>query len=593
MIELGYKINGATAATPKNAGEIKLISDWENNEDGIQEAEVSTNLLQLVLEDARVISDHVSGGLTGTSQGIFEGIPYKIDLHDLTNKTQATILDGYVDLADEATFISCDEIEASVKKRRNLDWLTDRADGISFGYLASVNAITTADYVRVPYSLNHRPEGYALVMIGMSIYMTTQALAQAIKATADAVADLIEVLSIGLTVDVGDAIAAGLRVVANLIYTLALVVALVSMIEQLIDQLFPPVRRYYGMPLLTMFERGFQFLGLTFSSTIFNIPKWKNTIYLPQKSEKGGILGKVNGVGHPSQGSAVYNFGDFLRVFKSAFNAEIRIIGSTVHFEREDYWDNQPLWTLPDVETDQQLRLSSFKYNTNEILSNFMISFQTDFQDENTLEDFKGTNFQAITEPKTFNNRDLVNIKGLGEVRLPFARAKRKDSLTVVEASIAALATLVDTAINVMGGSSSLSAKIRNRKSMMVLSADTTGVDKLLVMSNEKIPANDADQLNAVDFWGFHAINSFAPVIDPITGVSVHNQYKLYDKITIPFCYQDWLTLLGNNKFLTTNGDIGKVTNIEWDIHNETANISYKIKHLYTKNLKLAFNEGK
>ena len=32
--------------------------------------------------------------------------------------------------------------------------------------------------------------------------------------------------------------------------------------------------------------------------------------------------------------------------------------------------------------------------------------------------------------------------------------------------------------------------------------------------------------------------------------------------------------------------------NIEWDIQNEKANINYKINHLYTKNLKLAFNEG-
>jgi hypothetical protein len=364
------------------------------------------------------------------------------------------------------------------------------------------------------------------------------------------------------------------------------------MVEELIDQLFPPVRRYRGMRLETMFEKGFEFLGLQFSSTIFNIAKWKNTVYLPQKSERGGILGKVNGVGHPNQGSAVYNFGDFLRTFKDFFNAQIKIVGNVVHFERADYWDSKAVWVLPSVETDQSARLSSFKYNTNEILSNLMLSFQTDFQDENTLESFKGTNYQVITQPNIVTNQDYVNIKGFGEVRIPFARATRKDSFTGVEKLLSSLATVVDTTVNFLGGNSTLSSKIKNRKGMMLLSTDTTGVDKLLVMSNEKIPASASDQLNASDLWDFHGINSFVEITDPITGQLIHNQYKVYDEVTIPFCYEDWLALLGNNKFLTEAGEQGEMLTVEWDINNEKANISYKVKHLYTKNLKLAFNEG-
>ena len=594
MIDLLYEMDGKSSATPINAKEIKLKSDWNNNSiEDKSEAEVSTNSLQFALEDATAINDRIASGLNG-GFGIFEGVQYKIKLRDLTSGVTAEILDGYIDLADENSIISCDQVDSIVKKRKNLDWLTTRADGISFGYLAdpTIGVIGIADYYTVPYVLNQRPEAFAVVMISMSIYLTTLALIDAIKAVANAVADLAAIPFAGVGVNIGAIIAAALRVVAAVVYATALVIALIKMIEELIDQLFPPVRRGRGMRLEVMFQKVFQHLGLTFSSTIFNIPKWKNAIYFPQKSEGGGILGAVRGVGHPNQGSPIYNCGDFLRVFKDAFNAQIKIDGTTVHFERADFWDSKAVWTLPDVETDQGKRLSSFSYNTSEILSNLMIGLQTDYQDENTLENFKGTNYQIITQPNTVGNQDYVNIKGFGDVRLPFARATRKDSLTVVEGLLAALATVVDTTVNFLGGSSKLSASITNRKGMMSLSADTTGADKLLIMNGQSIPLNKSDQLSASDFWDFHAINSFVEITDPLTGNLVHNQYKIFEGVRVPFCYKDWLALLNNNKFLTSDGKIGEMNTVEWDIQNEEANINYKIKHLYTKNLKLAFNEG-
>ena len=366
MIDLLYEMDGKSSATPINAKEIKLKSDWNNNSiEDKSEAEVSTNSLQFALEDATAINDRIASGLNG-GFGIFEGVPYKIKLRDLTSGVTAEILDGYIDLADENSIISCDQVDSIVKKRKNLDWLTTRADGISFGYLAdpSVGVITIADYYTVPYVLNQRPEAFAVVMISMSIYMTTLALIDAIKEISKAIANLA-----GVGINLAQLISAALKVVAAVIYATALVIALIKMIEELIDQLFPPVRRGRGMRLEVMFQKIFTHLGLTFSSTIFNIPKWKNAIYFPQKSEGGGILGKVKGVGHPNQGSPIYNCGDFLRVFKDAFNAQIKIDGTTAHFERADFWDSKAVWTLPDVETDQGKRLSSFSYNTSEILS--------------------------------------------------------------------------------------------------------------------------------------------------------------------------------------------------------------------------------
>ena len=111
------------------------------------------------------------------------------------------------------------------------------------------------------------------------------------------------------------------------------------------------------------------------------------------------------------------------------------------------------------------------------------------------------------------------------------------------------------------------------------------------IKENEQIPLAVEDQLNASDFWDFHVINSFVETADD-AGNLVHNQNKVFEGVTINFCYDDWIRLQNNNKFNTNTGAIGEMLEIEWDLHKDTAVVTYKIKELYTKNLKLEFNEG-
>jgi len=591
MIDVIFEINGVEQATPKNARELKLITKWGagNTVEDKSEAEVSTNSLQFVLEDAETILKHVSDGLKG-GVGIFEGIPYAIKLREHQTQLVTQILDGYIDLVDGAKFTSCDEVEATIKKKQALDWLTNQSDSFSFAYLFNQKFVTQSDYVQIPYVLNQRPETFALVMLSLSIYMSTQALIQSVKDISKSTAKFLESINAGLAFGVGDLISAGLNLLFDLVYAIALTYALIKMTEELIDQLFPPVRRYYGMKIKRMFEVGCAYMGLTFQSSIFNNPLWSNLTYLPSKSERGKIGGGANGLGHPNQNSSVYNFGDFLRTMKQMFNASIKLDNNVLIFERADYWDSTAAWTLPDVETNQDIRLSEYSYNTDEMLSNFMISFQTDIQDENTLENFLGTNFQVITTAASINTRPFVNVKNLGEVRLPFALASRKNDLTVVEKALKEMAQSVDKAINQLGGNSSLASKITKRIGMMVLTADTISTDKLMRIDNEVIPAGF--KLQASDLWDFHKINSFVPILDSKTGQNIHNQYKVYTGVTIPFCSEDWQLLTKNNKFIAPDGSIGEISDIEWDVYNEKATINYKIPYLYTNNLKLSYNEG-
>jgi hypothetical protein len=666
-IDLKYFIKGQPSGTPKNASEIKLISNWTDATlEDKSEAEVSTNTLQFALEDATKINNHVAGGLAGQG-GIFEGLPYKINYKNIITGATGNLLDGYIDLTDEALFISCDEVEANIKKNRNLDWLTEQADSFSFTYLTSINVgiITDADFVEVPVVLNYRPDAFAVMMIKTSIFMLLRETYQIYR---NILADIGTIYNF-------DFVEGFAALTADLIYLGAVLKSLYELIKELIDQIIPPTRVYKGMLLKTMFEKGCEYLDLDFKSTIFDEKKWQEIVYMPTKS----IGGKVGGGTHPfdiekgcpNANSAVYNFGDFLRTMKQMFNAQIKIEGRALRFERKDYWDSKASYNLPDVETDQDRRLTTFRYNTNELNSNYLISFQTDPVDENTLDNFEGTNFQAIIVPDSLpSNPQHVNIKGLAEVRLPFALGTRKFGRTPLELLAMGMTVIMDTlvlagitmvdrftkislaynALQALGALppvninyTTLTGQITKREGHLLLSQDATGVDKLLTVqfnrknnfiiqagidlynamdsiirgllntaasfggSNVNFNASITDQasldfttITAKQLWShYHCINSFAPdtvdfraSMQQNKWITANNQGKLYEGVEIPFCEQDWLNLQTNNRFNTADRKVGEILRIEWDIQNDKAIVDYKVKEVYTNNLKIEYNEG-
>lgn len=575
-----FELDGQPSGTPANLPEITLSAQWGTKE-GQDESEISTSSIEFVLDDAKKLNQHVADGLNG-GVGIFEGLPYKINL-DSTN-----IFDGYIDLTNDALFVESEKVIANIVKTGGSDWLNDVADGFSFGYLRNEGFIKDSDYVVVPYVLNYRPEAFIVGQLTISIFILQKELRTQILMTASSVANFVE--AIGKLNGFGEILSATLKLAAQIAYTTAIVIALYRSMVDLINQFYPPVRRYRAMTVKRLFEVGLQYLGLGFKSTIFDDARFKNLVILPNKSKRGGLFGNTDDFGHPNLQSAVYNFGDFIRTMISVFNADFKIENGNFVFERRDYWDNLSSYILPDVETNQSDRLSELQYNTNEFVKNYFISFQTDIQDQNSLENFAGTNYQIIAEPKTINNSKLVIGKGLAQIRPPFALATRKNGFTEYEKILLSVAKLTDKVINTLGGNSKIANTIRDRKGMMSLSDDTITVDKLLLIQNEEL---DTTQITARELWEkFHFIESFAEITDPDTGKIVHNQHIIKEAEKVPFCLEDWNVILGNNKFTTEDGKTGEIISIDWNFQNGFANIQYKIKQVYTKNLKLAFNEG-
>tara|TARA_R110000744_G_scaffold179347_4_gene298357 strand:- start:650 stop:2431 length:1782 start_codon:yes stop_codon:yes gene_type:complete len=588
--EVYFEMEGSTDPNcmPSNGRELEITADWTNDK---AEQEINLTSLNFVREDAKVLFNRKDSGLSG-GVGIFEGVPYKIRVE--TGSENSVVFNGFVDLTKAAKFISCNEVEASLEAYQSVDWLNEVADSFSFSYLASDeggNLIKNSDYIKIPYVLNYRPEAFALITLAITIFITVKELAQAIETVTKDIANFIAVINVGLAFDLGDAISAGVKAAISIIYALTVALALGSLIRELVQQLFPPIRKHKGILIKTLFQKGCEHLNLTFESSIFDDPKYKNLSFMPSKYEAGTRLG--NGTGHPNAKSSIYTFGDLIRVFKTVFNADIKINNGILRFERWDRFNSTSAYTMPNVETNQSDRLSELQYNTEELVSNYLISMQTDVQDQNTLDNFLGTNYQAITTYSTAINPDMTVIKGLGQIPLPFARAIRKNKLTIVEKSLKTVAKAIDNITKVLGNGSRISASISNRVGMVSLSADTTTVDKLLIINNENIPASINDQLQAKNFWyDFHFINSFIPTLDTSDGLLKHNQQLLFKDIEIPFCHADYLTLIGNNRFKTADNQTGEILTLNWSPYKNKATISYKINQVYTNNLKLAFNEG-
>ena len=81
-------------------------------------------------------------------------------------------------------------------------------------------------------------------------------------------------------------------------------------------------------------------------------------------------------------------------------------------------------------------------------------------------------------------------------------------------------------------------------------------------------------------------------MLDSSTGLLTHNQHLILEAEKVDFDLDNWNEILNNNKFTTEDGRTGEIISIDWNFQIGTANIQYKIKQLYTKNIKLVFNEG-
>lgn len=576
---------------------VKIRMDWSNRQEA---AQVLIDSIRLVGQEGEALRKRALSGLTG-GVGFFEGEPYRLEVCEAGDPLKS--FEAFLDLSDGLKFISDCEIEVPVKMKQGNDWLNEVADSFSYRYLEEIGIITDKDFSSVPYVINYIPDGTQLLILAISSFVLTKELIENIQSVSDRISDLTDAatpvtgISAGLgagvvtAYDIGNIIMAALKLIAQLAYIVAIVAAIVELVEQIIEQLMPPKRFHKGMPIRLLFQRACDYLNLQLSSSLLDSldttgNKW---VLIPSKRHRGGE--KPTGAdntwretGVPSANDVTNTFAGVIRTFKRVFNADFQIDNGTFIFERRDFFKRNTGYVIPDTFNNQENRWDEFGFNTNEFRANYAISWTTDNQDLNTLDNLEGTFFQAQFSPKVTINPELTNLKGLESVDIPFAQGVRKDELTFIEEAVKALVSAADALTGQLGKPSSLSGQINSRIASLLSSSHFLTTPKIVVMSGNNLALDQRGKTSAAGLWeNYHFINSFKPIN------GIHNQYYIYEGQRIPFCCDDFVKLLNSNQVETNEGEPAEIQELEWDVWNNSAVISYRVNRLYDNNFDIEF----
>jgi hypothetical protein len=410
------------------------INDWEI---GVGEANDDT-------DGAKLIQDYVDGNF-----GIFEGMPFRIEMDTDGDGVDEVIFDGYLNLA-EAQFM-CHKIVASAVETKNIDWLNDVADSFYFEYLyhslkdGEAGKIYDSDFVYVP-AQKYNPFDKMQVSV---IMLTIFAIAiQVWSFISQIIAAASEVPPSG-----GWAFPRVFSIINLIITAIQLVFQIFLFYDSIFQFLFELVQYKAGMYLLHSCQKASEYLGYTFKSSILEGDEYRtssklgfnNVVLLSEnyaQSSEDQILTKqinslfgITDVRNGDELRGYYNgtFGDLLRELKKMFNAKILI--ETVNgekilrLERRDYSNANNVYQLPDIDR----REIPFTYNHEDFSSAFKLQYTIDNQDTPALLSYKNLKPETIAITKVINSKGNPILKNEKSVNIGFSLVTYKQGLTPQE----------------------------------------------------------------------------------------------------------------------------------------------------------------
>lgn len=539
---------------PRNLFEIGVISDFT---DRPSELELNVDKLILPREGMSIVQQHIA------SQGVFEGIPYRVEMEP------GISIEYFVDLTDEAIFRSY-EIEVKIKKRKGKDQFFDRADGTSFELMKKKGV--TFEFIDVPYVIIKENQIEVGLSLGISIYVMTKELIQNIQALAILTAAFIQA-TVGISGSTpGLILSLGIQVLAQLAYVVAILIALLKLAQQFFELIFPKVRYFQACKVKELIKKGCEYLGFGFDSTLLNSLSGLTVLPVPLVKEKNSIFDFIQNdlnfaftKGYPTAQDTTPLLGDLIRAVENQFNAKTRVINGTVYIERRDFWQDLSVNTILPALALQDPRQDEYVLNTNEIWKRYYIRYQLDYSDVHTLDFYDPTDAEYSTEPSNVINEDLVSIKGLNEVIIPFALGVRKTKLTWLEKLAKEFFEVIDALTGIFGGGTNYVGQINSRIGVLVVSQQFFSITKLLYTIGGKQPANYQNYLSAKSLWSnYHYINQIAL-----------NDYLIRTDVQAAISPTDFLNLLNNN-YADVNGTVVEVLRIEWIDEKASAKITYK-----------------
>lgn len=581
-----YEINEQQIQPPVNQREVEVELNFDVDDPNAA-GTVSINNWDFSVLEATIINAHIDAGLTG-GVGIYEGLPFRVAVED--DNGRSTILDAYLDTADPEAIFECDRVNVPSKLKGQIDWLNDIADTVTYSLLFEKDIITSADNISTPYVIVSIPNRQDIAMLTLSGFVIVSQIKTTIK-------DLLE-FPVDFT-GVASAIRTIVKIALYIIFLTTLIIALVKLIKDLIAAIIQPVKYHSSMKIRTLLDKGAEHLGMTFESGVFDDDDfWNETIYLPPKYKSfpdpdGKLFGSKKPIPEVQTGYYERTFGELLRAMKTHFNGKLIAVDNVIRLERRDKNTSEENYTLPNVE--QRIK----RTNANEIKSTTNLRYAVDLTETNTIDNYEGTVTSVVTQPIATTNKDMVLLRGLNTVEIPFARGTRKETLTAPEKFFDEILKIVGPSLDSMTktikkvsknsplGNVTITNLINKRIGMLSLSEDYFTTGKLIGMDISTLPAetkvhvDNATKINTSYIYdNFYKVDSFVKS----TEFPNADQWIRYES-EVPFCKEDFLQVSKNNLIFDTLGNVGKIESLRWNVYGQRATINFRINKLFTDNL--------
>ena len=368
-MSLRFTLDGNEIAPPQNWKELEVELNFDNNTNRL-----STSDFEFLGQTATFINEWIEGGCNN-KVGLLEPPVFKIE--EVCEAGTFNLLESVLDLR-KAEF-ACDWTKTPIQELGNIDFLTEAADTFSLLLLieelnpSEIGYIAPTELSEVNYNTLDVPDVPAL----MGLTLTTFGLIQETITTVTAGTDAVNAF-------IGNypAIAEGIgQMIVNSIQVTILTIQTRILVDQITEALVPFPRKHKALKAKVGFEKGCEYLGYKFSSTILDSDEYKNLCVIPKKRTQGVDINVPIQVNN-QEATGQETFGDWIRDLSEVFNAKITIIGDTVHWERWDYFKEQSTYQVKDV-------LKEFNgTNADELDYNFILSYQTDSADLQTFQQF-------------------------------------------------------------------------------------------------------------------------------------------------------------------------------------------------------------
>ena len=492
-------LNGKNVSIPKGFFDVGVKASFGEE---IQ-ANLTTDDFTFILDGYEEIINWINNGRNG-GVGIFEGIPLSISNSNTENNV--SVFRGIVDLqAGHTIQEKLRQVSVRLRQDDSLNALDELLQPLDYGYLRDLGVITESDYVDVDYVVNKIDNGLESITTFITIFLLGEQLADSIFSLGETPAISGGIAASGISGPVGAAIYTVAILILRVIYAATLLILIINFGIDLFNVLIQPQRTHKGIPLKTLLSKACEYIGYGFETTIDDL---NFLVYLPsnQNVDEFGLKNILNRAGTIEQGipnpsDIGYSCPELFQSCRDMFEARFAIVGNTVQFHAENslYWVTQSGYQKP-----QQIRNvaeRSFRYNTDESKSSVLIQFQRDLVEEYTIQNYRGTAFQILTDAKAINNPSNKTIKNFERVDIPFCLASRKENLNSLERSLLGIALLFDTIGGIFGGSPNLANRIVNKVGVLEVSNNNHSIPKLIWMSNGRIPINHRDLFSAKTLW--------------------------------------------------------------------------------------------